>query len=261
MTSFLGLITRCKDEYFIKEFCDYYISQGVDKIYVIDDDSINKSIYSDINNNKVKIIYEKDIINNNCVSKLYKEIRNKFEWLIYCDVDEFITTKKNLNKTIRYELENTFKNYHCVCVPWVMMGCNNRKKNPKSILKENIYRWNHDIKHYKYKKIGYNDPYTAIECKSIFKPKFFKNIKTHIPIQYLGEKNKIVNSIDLKTITGTKYKNFREIHIKIGYLLCYHYRIISEENSLNKIKNNIFYKKYKINDLMSFDYSEIKDET
>lgn len=42
---FLGLITRCKDEFFIKEFCDYYKSQGVDKIYIIDDDSDDKTIY------------------------------------------------------------------------------------------------------------------------------------------------------------------------------------------------------------------------
>ena len=39
---FLGLITRCKDEYFVKEFVDYYISQGVDHIYIIDDDSVDK---------------------------------------------------------------------------------------------------------------------------------------------------------------------------------------------------------------------------
>ena len=36
---FIGLITRCKDEYFIKEFCDYYIKQGIDKIYIIDDNT------------------------------------------------------------------------------------------------------------------------------------------------------------------------------------------------------------------------------
>ena len=54
---FLGLITRCKDEFFIKEFCDYYLQQGVDKIYVIDDNSNNKSIYNKIINNKNIIIF------------------------------------------------------------------------------------------------------------------------------------------------------------------------------------------------------------
>ena len=57
------------------------------------------------------------------------------------------------------------------------------------------------------------------------------------------------------------YKNLREIDIKEGYLLCYHYRIVSIENCLNKIKNNLFYKKYKLKDLLSNDYPEIIDET
>ena len=34
---FLGLITRCKDEFFLKEFVDYYLSEGVDHIYILDD--------------------------------------------------------------------------------------------------------------------------------------------------------------------------------------------------------------------------------
>ncbi len=88
---FLGLLTRCKDEFYIKEFCEYYISQGVDFIYIIDDDSNDKSIYNEINSTKVKIIWEKDIIGSELPNRFYKTIRNQFEWLIYVDVDEFIT--------------------------------------------------------------------------------------------------------------------------------------------------------------------------
>ena len=54
---FFGIITQCKDEYYIKEFCDYYNSQGVDNIYIIDDDSEDKSIYNNISNDNVEIIY------------------------------------------------------------------------------------------------------------------------------------------------------------------------------------------------------------
>ena len=67
------------------------------------------------------------------------------------------------------------------------------KENPKSILIENTYRWNHDLKHEKYKKVGNNNPYDNIECKSIFKPKFFKDIKTHLPLKHINKKNKIKN--------------------------------------------------------------------
>ena len=98
---FLGLITRCKDEFFIKEFCDYYLSQGVDKIFVIDDDSNDKSIYNNINDNRVEIIYEKKLFTTkgkgqmHVVNKYYKDIKSQFKWLISVDVDEFITTKNN----------------------------------------------------------------------------------------------------------------------------------------------------------------------
>ena len=131
---FLGLITRCKDEFFIKEFCDYYLSQGVDKIFVIDDNSNNKSIYNNIDDNRIEIIYEQNIIKNNYANKLYKQIKSNFKWIIYCDVDEFITTKKNITNTIKDELKTTFKDVDCIKIPWVMMSCNSIEKNPNSIL-------------------------------------------------------------------------------------------------------------------------------
>ena len=144
---FLGLITRCKDEFFIKEFCDYYLSQGVDKIFVIDDNSNDKSIYNNIDDNRIEIIYEKNIIKNDYANKLYKQIKSNFKWIIYCDIDEFITTKKNIINTIKDELNTTFKNVDCIKIPWVMMSCNSIEKNPNSILLENTYRWNHNKKH------------------------------------------------------------------------------------------------------------------
>ena len=42
-------------------------------------------------------------------------------------------------------------------------------------------------------------------------------------------------------------------------MLCYHYRIVSEEQCLEKIKYNIWYNNYTLNDLLSSDYSEIED--
>ena len=41
----IGLIVRCKDEPYVDEFVNYYLHQGVDKIYIVDDDS-NQEIYT-----------------------------------------------------------------------------------------------------------------------------------------------------------------------------------------------------------------------
>lgn len=58
MRFFLGLISRCKDEPYVKEFVDYYLSQGVDKIYLVDDNS-DQAIYKDVVNN-VDVIIDRD---------------------------------------------------------------------------------------------------------------------------------------------------------------------------------------------------------
>ncbi len=271
MKHFLGLISRCKDELYVKEFVNYYLNEGVEKIFIIDDNSKDKNIYKDvINNNKVKIFYDKDIIKKNSIFHLYKNIRNNFEWLIYVDLDEFITTKKNINNTICDELKTTFKDSICIKIPWVMMSCNSIQENPVSLLKTNVYRWNHDNKHINKKT---NEPkfrcrYDKIEVKCIFKPAFFKKIADHHPYQIIKHprpiflKSRIVESIKKTKYTLNPYfENLREKDINEGFLLCYHYRLISVQHCLNKIESNIWYKKYTLEDLLSNDCPELIDET
>ena len=266
---FLGLITRCKDEFYIKEFVDYYLNEGVDNIFILDDNSNNKSIYDNIESNSVKILYcnfgpDKRKIPD----KFYKKIRLNYKWLIYVDVDEFITTKKNLSNTIRDELETTFKDVDCIKIPWVMMSCNKRKKNPEKILLEIVHRMNQDKKHKRVytnheKWLKFKCKYNSIEVKCIFKPEKFLSLWDHYPYDEVNEYCKIINSIDLKTekLENIDYDNFKKEEIKNGYLLCYHYRLISQENCLNKIKNNIWYKNFSLNDIMNTDYPELNDFT
>ena len=261
---FLGMLTRCKDEFFIKEFCDYYLSQGVDKVFVIDDNSNDKSIYDNINDNRIEIIYEKNIITNNYANKLYEQIKSNFKWMIYCDVDEFITTKKNITNTIKDELSTTFKDVDCIKIPWVMMSCNSLEKNPKSILNQITYRWDHDKKH-PHPEGKFRCRYDKIEIKCIFKTDKFTSIKhDHYPEGSHEMSIIVVDGVDNnKQELDPFYDNLREKDIKNGYLLCYHYRIISKECSTDKLKNNLWYKQngYTIDDLMSCDYPEIIDDT
>jgi hypothetical protein len=262
----VGLITRCKDEYFIEEFCDYYFNQGIDEINIIDDDSSDKSIYDNlISNDKVKIHFEKNIITTSFANKLYAQIKDNYEWMIYVDVDEFITTKKDSAKTIRDELESTFKDADCIKIPWVMMSPNGLKESPGSILKEITTRMNHDKKHpnSKSKHSKFRCRYKTIEVKSIFKTAMFNDIFDHIPKKVVNnQKPIVVDGVKNKNIIFNSYYNeLREEDIRTGYLLCYHYRIISEENCKKKINTNRWYKGYTLDDLMSTDFPEILDET
>lgn len=261
--SFLGLITRCKDEFFIEEFCNYYLSEGIDYIYVIDDDSNDKSIYANIQDPRISIIYGRKIITSDYAQHLYEKIRKNYKWIIYVDVDEFITTKKFSNRTIRQELETTFKKVDCVMIPWVMMSCNQKIKDPQNLLLENIYRWNHDKKH-PHKIEKFRCRYESIEVKSIFKTDKFKLLDTHHPLNFKKEKTINVDGVYAqKKNLSTTYSQLREQDIQNAYLVCYHYRIISFENCFNKLRNNFWYIKnnYSLDDLWITDYSEIKDET
>lgn len=260
---FLSVLVRCKDEPFVHEFVNHYLREGVDFIYIIDDNSTLKYPIEVINNNKVKIFYEKNIISQNIASAIYKKIKKETEWLIYVDIDEFITTKRNFSGNIRDELKINFTDVDCIKVPWVMMSANQRKENPKSLLQETLWRWNHDKKHKNsFTKIHkFRCRYEAIEIKSIFKPSKFNEIWDHHPKKPINEIKCIEGVYGKPSDLTPFYSNLREKDIEKAYFVCYHYRVISRENSLDKIKNNIWYNDYTIEDLMSTDYAEVYDET
>jgi len=274
---FLGVLTRCRDEYFIREFCDYYISQGVDGIHIYDDNSLDKTIYNEIKHHpQVHIEYSKDITVENKFDHLVPMFEKLYEWLIYIDVDEFITTKKNSSRTIRDELETTFAAASCVKVPWVMMTGGDLEINPRSLLKEIVWRWNHDEKHpsdvHKFRC-----RYDKIECKSIFKPNYFTSISSlggidHVPIGYKNKKDWSLIRESVYNETSNLdpwYHNLREKDIETGYMLCYHYRIISKENCYSKVKTNNWYgannsERFQLqlaNALLESSYPEIQDIT
>ena len=262
---FLALITRHKDEPFLKQFCLYYISQGIDDIYIIDDNSKDKETLKELDFyfKNIHITYGNDIIKKNSIKNVYQTIKESFTWIINVDVDEFIATKKNITRTIREEILLYFNSFDCVKIPWVMMSSNNRKKNPTNLLEENIYRWNHNLKHLN-QIHKFRCRYNEIECKSIFKPNVFNDIDDHLPLEANIKSPLYVDSINIKSSDSTPfYQRLREKDIKNGHLLCYHYRIISEENNLEKLKNNIWYieNEYTLSDLNSSDHAEVIDYT
>ena len=84
----------------------------------------------------------------------------------------------------------------------------------------------------------------------------------HHPLHPISKNVIIVDGIyNRKANLDPFYQNLRENNIQEGYLLCYHYRIVSIENCVNKINNNILYKHFKLTDLLSTDYPEIIDNT
>jgi hypothetical protein len=107
---FISILVRVKNEPYIDEFIKYYLSEGIDTIYILDDSStLPFSEYAQ--NNKSVEIYNKI---DYTTQILYEKIREKTVWLAFIDADEFICTRKNLDRTIRDEFKITFKDYHCI---------------------------------------------------------------------------------------------------------------------------------------------------
>lgn len=263
---FLSLITRYLNEPFLEEFVEYYFSEGVNHIFILYDidstipikkkiiDHKNVTIFNSINFKKRQTMD---------VNNLYSKIRNQFEWVIFVDCDEFISSTIP-NKTIHDELSIRYKKADCIKIPWIMMSSGDRVDDPPTILQHLTTRWNHNLRH----PHPNNWPkgrcrYNQIEVKTISKCCKFKNLGLHHPNNPNSNNIICIESIhNTQTDVNAFYNNLRENDIANASLLCYHYRIFSKESAKRKLINNKLdgYAKGALNNLLLSDYSEITDE-
>jgi len=263
---FLSLITRYLNEPFLEEFINYYLREGVDHIYVLFDNDSTLHIKPHISNNPhVTILISKSFKQRQThdANQLYQSIRNDTEWVVFVDCDEFISTRKFTNNTIRHELETTFKHADCVKVPWVMMSSNGRMNDPPSILQHIVHRWNHDLRHpHPSGWLKGRCRYEQIEVKCFTRCSKFRQLQLHHPIIPTNEHFICVDSVYNKSAKlDSFYNNLRENDIKQAFMICYHYRIFSNESTHRKCINNklINYKPEFIKHLLDCDYSDMEE--
>ena len=134
---YLSILAIMKNEAMnLKIWIDHYIWQGVNHIYIIDNNSDDGSI---------KII--EDLINNGYPITLYKlfekhkqveyynfvydkeKLQEKTKWLIVADLDEFFYCN---NSKISNELKY-FEDFDYISSKWRMFGSNNCIEHPKDI--------------------------------------------------------------------------------------------------------------------------------
>jgi hypothetical protein len=264
--SFLALITRYLNEPFLDEFVEYYLHEGVDHIFVLIDAETSIPVSKKTQNNpKVSAFmsYNFKQRQTHDVNHLYSTIRNKFTWVIFVDCDEFITTYKNEKSSIRKELETTFRDVDCIKIPWVMMSSNGQEKDPPSVLQYLNTRWNHDLRHpHPSKWHKGRCRYDSIEVKCISRCSKFKTLNLHHPMN--ETKDAIcIDSVDCEeAYFNPFFENLRESSIRRAYMLCFHYRIYSQESAKRKLINNKLdgYKKTNFSYLMQSDYSDTVDD-
>ena len=276
--NFLTILLRIRNEnLFLESFIKHYFAEGVDEIHILDDNSTQ--LFPKILQDDRVFVYEATAFKSHHEKlhdsqMLYNHLlRDKTEWFMFVDADEFITTRRNPNKTIRQELETTFKDADLIKIPWIMFGSNGQDENPKQVLTDTIWRWNHDkkrphpkeaMKIWKHRCCKYD----KIEVKSIFKTEAFAKLTTHCPSNPTREIN-IVDGVDNiqnymnEPETEIWYHNLREESIDRAYLACNHYRNISKEQMKQKADDSHLplYRVENCYELqLQSDFSEKKDE-
>ena len=247
--NFLTILLRIRNEnLFLESFIKHYFAEGVDEIHILDDNSTQP--FPEIVKDERVFIYESTYFNSHHEKLIDAELtyehilRDKTEWLMFVDADEFITTRRNSDKTIREELETTFKDADQIKVPWIMFGSHGQDENPQRVLTDIVWRWDHDKKHPHPDEVmevwsHRGCKYDKIEVKSIFKTDSFRKLATHCPKDPVGNVN-IVDGVDnISNYMGEDevqiwYHNLREDSISRAYLGCNHYRNISKEQMRQK---------------------------
>ena len=122
----VALCTMGKQEnLYVKEFINYYIKLGIDNIFIYDDNDINTEKISDKIDfqykNYVKI-YEAKKINifnqSQAFTDCYEKNKNKFDWILMVDMDEFLYIKND--KLKNYLLKPVFNKCDFIKFHWVL---------------------------------------------------------------------------------------------------------------------------------------------
>ena len=223
---------------YIKEFINYYIKLGIDQIFIYDDNDMNSekiSLEIDKEQKKYVTIYEniknKIFNQSDAFTDCYQKNKNKYDWILMVDTDEFLYIKKDTLKN--YLLKPVFKRCDFIKFHWVQPSDNNqlhyenrslfeRFKKPykesifiKTMIKGNISQlkyWVHSpyespIRNITCNNIGKRINYIYMNFESILKINIQKAYIIHFNYKSTEE---FINKFKrgYSNWFGTQYKNF-----------------------------------------------------
>lgn len=136
----LTLFAIFKNEsHIIKEWLEHYINEGVEHFWLIDNGSTD-DYESEIQPFMDNITLFKDSTPHN-QSPLYNKYilpkLNHTEWIIGCDLDEFIWSTKGTIKDILKEVD---QKVGLIQIPWEQFGSSGHIKQPKKVVESFLYR-------------------------------------------------------------------------------------------------------------------------
>ena len=138
----IALCAIAKNEnLYIREWVEYYKNLGISKVFLYDNNDIDGETFDEVINdyiqsNFVEVIDVRGLelvyifkeygceIQQRCLIDCYKNRVSDFDWVFFCDIDEFLTFKD------RYTLElflnqEMFNDTDTILIPWVHYDDNN----------------------------------------------------------------------------------------------------------------------------------------
>ena len=203
------LIAIFKNEsHILKEWLDHYISQRIDKFFLIDHNSTDNYIHilkPYIDSGIVELFFERrphphvKSINENCLVKC-----KQYDWVIACDLDEFIYARKSY-PTIKSYLEDInemLPTANQIFIPWKMFGSNGfdtiDKPQPASVIQS-------------FTKRSYYDKDGVCEGVSIYNNKKYMAYKTIVKTNTLLRLQQHEHQTNIKSYIST-YNIFTQIY-------------------------------------------------
>ena len=280
MATTMCLIAIFKNEsHILKEWIEHYLNQGVDKFFLIDNDSTDEyySILEPyITSGKVDVVKDnKKHAQEELYNKYFLNKCKKYEWVIVCDLDEFIYGRKYCN-SIKDFLGKIHNNFSQVFIPWKMFGANGfdtmDKEQPSSVISAFTKRINNnDNKHNKFRSFIYKSKVKYINSKTIIRTKYL--VKLHLHYSFTSNTNYLTSYIS-KNDQIHDNNNFTEINeniIENSALHLNHYAIQSLDwfmrvkatrgdavDGINEnVRNNAYFQEYNFNDIEDLELSNI----
>jgi hypothetical protein len=171
----IAVVTRVKNEPYVETFVRYYLAEGVDDIFLLDDDSdqFTEDLRRVHRLPQVTVISARDIRTGvtdswtrwnatgdramrlcasrsagEAVRQLSREdpvrrmylhwIAPRYDWLINVDADEFMLPSAPVR--LRELLSSVFADVDCVLCPWLQFGFSDRAQDPPDLLRDNVRR-------------------------------------------------------------------------------------------------------------------------
>lgn len=219
---YLALACIIKNEKkYVKEFVDFYLSVGVEKIYLFDNDStdnVKEILESYIKLGKVVYITFPGVrVQNAAYRYAIRYCKTFTRWLMLVDIDEFLfsTSGRKVSDVLK-----KYEDYPGIGVNWILFGPSGHDYSPEGLVVENYTETFQDQNHIYNRRI-----------KSIVNPNEVESLSS--PHFCLYKKGKFAVDESQNVIDGT-----------VSYIEGYGYAF-TEENHRNILRINHYITKSK----------------